>query len=134
MPQTFIVDQAATFSAVAFLESTPKPVFGSRTGEQATTRDGVPQWEVQVIGGFRDQFGKNAHEVIKINVASHRDPGEGLAAYTPVIMSNFVVGVTPTEQYEDKKTGQTKVRGGSIWYRADRIESAIPTRPQRGEG
>jgi len=121
MPQMFIVDQAATFSAVAFLESSPKIAFGKET--QDTTKDGTPKWEVQLIGGFRDQFGKNAHEVIKVNVTSPKDPGEGLNPYTPVHMTNFTVGVTPPEERTDGQ-GRKKIVGGTVWYRADSIQAA----------
>ncbi|MEU4541705.1 hypothetical protein AB0G15_43450 [Streptosporangium sp. NPDC023825] len=134
MPQTFIVDQAATFSGLAFLESKPKLKFGSRD-VQDTTSDGTPKWEVQLIGGFRDQFGQNAHEVIRVNIASHRDPGEGLGQYTPVHMIRFVVGVTPAEKRVDGQ-GREKITGGTVWYRADGIQSAMPgnTRQAKAEG
>jgi hypothetical protein len=124
MPQTFIVDQAATFSALAFLESNPKMKFG-QANVQDTAADGTPKWEVQLIGGFRDQFGKNAHEVIKVNVTSYRNPGEGLGPYTPVHMTNFVIGVTPAEKRVDGQ-GREKITGGTVWYRADGIQSALP--------
>ncbi|WP_207921586.1 hypothetical protein, partial [Micromonospora sp. KC721] len=39
MPQTFIVDQAATFQAVAFLGAEPRIEFGTRD-KQETTKDG----------------------------------------------------------------------------------------------
>ncbi|TDB64685.1 hypothetical protein, partial [Micromonospora sp. KC721] len=53
MPQTFIVDQAATFQAVAFLGAEPRIEFGTRD-KQETTKDGLPRWDVQVVAGFRD--------------------------------------------------------------------------------
>ena len=40
MPATFVVDQAATFSAVVLLSCEPKLAFGS--DQQDKTRDGVP--------------------------------------------------------------------------------------------
>lgn len=133
MPQMFVIDQAATFSAVAFLESSPKMAYG-RDGVQDTTRDGIPKWEVQLIGGFRDQFGKSAHEVIKVNVTSPKDPGEGMGPYTPVHMIGFVIGVTPPEERTDNQ-GRKKIVGGTVWYRAERIEPAMPggARPKGGE-
>jgi hypothetical protein len=45
MPQTFIVDQAATFQAVAFLSAAPKIEYGTRD-KQEMTKDGLPKWEV----------------------------------------------------------------------------------------
>lgn len=126
MPQTFFVDQAATFSGVAYLQSAPKMVFGQQDTKD-TTADGRIKWEVQVVAGFKDQFGNPQHEVIKVNVASHTDPGEGLNPYSPVHLINFVVGVVPAEMSTDRN-GAQKVKGGSVWYRADEIRStAVPS-------
>lgn len=134
MPQMFYVDQAATFTGVAFLQSAPKMAFGTR--EQDKTTDGLGKWEVQCVAGFRDQFGNPSHEVIKINVASHTDPGQGLNPYTPVQLVNFIVGVVPPEIRKNAQ-GQEKLVGGSTWYRADSIQStAQPSgrqRPAAGE-
>lgn len=124
MPQTFIVDQAATFSALAFLESAPKTKFGQQ-GVQDTDRDGTPKWEVQLIAGFRTAFGQTAHEVIKVNITSAKDPGEGLASYTPVHLGEFQIGVTPPEKRTDAQ-GREKITGGTVWYRAASITSALP--------
>ena len=118
MPQIFHVDQAATFTAVAFLEANPTLEFGSK--EQGRTADGLLKWDVQLVAGFRDQFGNSAHEVIKVGVAAGRNPGEGLAPYTPVHLINFVVGVVPPEMRKDNR-GQERVTGGTTWYRADEI-------------
>jgi hypothetical protein len=52
MPAQFVVDQAATFSAVVLLSSEPKRVFGSEDQDRA--KDGTPKWEVQCVCGFRD--------------------------------------------------------------------------------
>lgn len=119
MPQTFFIDQAATFSGVAFLQSAAKTVFGSPDVKD-TTQDGRIKWEVQLVAGFKDQFGNPSHEVIKVNVAAATDPGQGLGQYTPVQLVNFVVGVVPPEIRKDSR-GQEKVVGGSTWYRADEI-------------
>nr|WP_181411520.1 hypothetical protein [Nocardia aobensis] len=121
MPQIFAIDQAATFSGVAYLQSTPKTVFG-QPDVKDTTADGRIKWEVQLVAGFKDQFGNPSHEVIKVNVASHTDPGEGLNPYTPVQLINFVVGVVPPEMGQDRN-GNQKIRGGSTWFRADEIRS-----------
>lgn len=119
MPQIFAIDQAATFSGVAFLQATAKTVFG-QPDTKDTTQDGRIKWEVQLVAGFKDQFGNPSHEVIKVNVASHTDPGEGLAPYTPVQLVNFVVGVIPPEMGQDRNGG-AKIKGGSTWFRADEI-------------
>lgn len=126
MPQTFVVDQAATFSAVAFLEANPKMVFGKQ-GEQDMTADGTPKWEVQLVAGFK-QFGRSSHEVIKVGVSSHSFPGEGLAPYTPVQVVGFTVGVTPPEVRKDSQ-GREKLVGGSTWFRAEEIRPLTATAP-----
>jgi hypothetical protein len=130
MPQTFFVDQAATFSGVAYLQSTPRNVFG-QPNVQDKTADGLGKWEVQCVAGFRDQFGNPSHEVIKVNVAANRDPGDGLNPYTPVQLINFVVGVVPPEIRKDSR-GQEKVVGGSTWYRADEVRPI--SQPSGGAG
>jgi hypothetical protein len=112
MPQTFKVDQAATFQHVVLLSCEPKTAFGS--AEQAKTKDGTPRWELQLVGAFR-QFDRAANEVIKVGVDSHRNPAEGLAQFSPVRLRNFEVGVM-----ERQKDGQ--VVGVQVWYRCDGIE------------
>lgn len=124
MPQIFRVDQAATFVAVAFLSSAPKTKFG--TLDQDKTRDGLPKWEVQVVAAIRDGE-RTSNEVLKINLASPTDPGQGIGMYTPVQLVGMAIGVTPAEQVTDQRTGQTKVRGGSVWYRADAIRATSAT-------
>ncbi|MEU4345774.1 hypothetical protein AB0H00_31775 [Nocardia sp. NPDC023852] len=119
MPQTFVIDQAATFTGVAFLKAIPKTVFG-KPDEQDRTPDGRLKWDVQLVAGFRDQFGGDQHEVIKVNVASNVDPGQGLGQYTPVQLVNFVVGVVPPEVRKDNRGGE-KLVGGTTWYRADEV-------------
>lgn len=122
MPQTFIVDQAATFQGVAFLSSEPKMKFG--TEMQETTKDGTPKWEVQLIASFRDGFGRASNEVIKVGYAGPKNPGEGLGMYTPVQLVNFTVGVMERTAREDK----SKVIGVQVWYRCDGL------RPLNGSG
>lgn len=128
MPQTFIVDQAATFQAVAFLAADPKMEFGSRD-RQETTKDGIPKWEVQLVAGF-NQFGKVVSEVIKVGVASYKNPAEGLSMYTPVHLINFTVGVTPAEERTNDK-GVKRIVGGTAWYRCDEIRSALAPAPSK---
>jgi hypothetical protein len=123
MPQTFIVDQAATFEAVAYLSCEPKIAFGTRD-RQETTADGTPKWSVELVAGFR-QFGKVTSEVIKVSVTSVKNPGEGLSMYTPVHLVNFTVGVNAPEERINEKTGQKRIVGGTAWYRCDEIRSAI---------
>lgn len=133
MPQTFVIDQAATFAGVAFLQAEPRLAFG--TQDQDRTADGTPKWDVQLVAGFRDTFGRSQHEVIKVGVAAHKNPGEGLGPYTPVQLVNFVVGVVPPEVRKDAR-GQERLTGGTTWYRADEIRpiSATGGRRQASEG
>lgn len=116
MPQTFIVDQGATFQAVAFLGAEPKIEFGSRD-KQEMTRDGLPKWDIQVVCGFKDNFGKVNNEVLKVGFAGPKNPAEFLGMYTPVHLVNFTVGVMPKTAKEDKD----KVIGFTVWYRCDDI-------------
>jgi hypothetical protein len=119
MPQTFVIDQAATFTGVAFLDCKPKTVFG-KPDEHDRTPDGRLKWDVSLVAGFRDQFGASQHEVIHVNVASSGNPGDGIGAYTPVQLVNFVVGVVPPEVRKNAR-GEEKLTGGTTWYRADEI-------------
>lgn len=128
MPQTFVIDQAATFAGVAFLESAPRLAFG--TQDQDRTADGTPKWDISLVAGFKDSFGRNQHEVIKVGIASHQNPGDGLNPYTPVQLVNFVVGVVPPEVRKDNR-GQEKLVGGTTWYRADGLQSAVAPAPRR---
>jgi hypothetical protein len=123
MPQTFIVDQAATFQAVAFLGATPKLQFGSQM--QDTDKAGVPKWEVTVIATFADNFGKQNHETIKVGVTSPKNPGEGLNMYTPVALHHFTVGVMD-KTITDKNTGEIKVVGAQVWYRCEGLRPVQP--------
>jgi hypothetical protein len=116
MPQTFIVDQAKTFQAVAFLGAEPRIEFGTRD-KQELTRDGMPKWDVQVVAGFRDNFGKVQNEVIKVSYAGPKNPADVLGMYTPVHLVNFTVGVMPKTAKDDKD----KVIGFNVWYRAEEI-------------
>jgi hypothetical protein len=126
MPQTFKIDQAATFSGVVLLSIEPKPVFGS--DDQDRTTDGVPKWEAQVAAGFR-QFGRTVNEVLKIGLVSHANPADGLTPYQPVQLVDFEVGVMPQTR-TNKETGEEKITGVQVWYRCAEIRplSAVGTR------
>jgi hypothetical protein len=49
---------------------------------------------VHLAAGFR-QFGKINNEILKVRVACHTIPGDGLAPYPPVELVGFEVGVMP---------------------------------------
>ena len=129
MPQTFIVDQAATFQAVAFLSAEPRLVFGQQVQEK--TKDGIPKWDLQVVAGFRDNFGKVNNEVMKVSYASHTNPVTELGMYTPVHLVGFTVGVMEKTAKEDR----SRVIGFTVWYRCDEIRpyTVVPPSGKRGE-
>lgn len=121
MPQVFVVDQGATFEAVALLGCNPKTKFGSQ--EQDVNSAGVPKWELEVVASFKDSFGKTTHETMKVGVAAPKNPADGLGMYTPVQLVNFVVGVMDKTSV-DKRTGEIRATGAQIWYRCDAIRPA----------
>lgn len=119
MPQTFKIDQAATFDGVILLSVEPKVAFGGT--EQDRTKDGTPRWEAQVVAGFK-AFDRTANEVLKIGVASYVDPMESLTPYTPVQLVDFEVGVMARER-RNKDTGASEQVGVQIWYRCGGIRA-----------
>lgn len=114
--QAFVVNQAETFSGLAALQSEPKAQFG--TGEQDTTKDGVPKWTVQLIAGFVDQFGKSQNEILNVTVASKDDPLAKVGQFTPVSLKGFQVGVM------DRRDRQGNVLGAQVYFRAEAVEPA----------
>jgi hypothetical protein len=120
--QTFVIDQAATFQALAFLSIEPRMEFGSAE-RQETDREGTPKWDVQLVGAFRGPGGKLSNEVIKVGMTSVKRPGEGLSMYQPVHLVNFVVGITPAKE-RTGRDGERRVTGGTAWYRCDDIRPA----------
>ena len=126
----FKIDQAASFQGVAFLSCAPKTAFGSTA--QETTKDGTPKWAVEVIASNLDQFGKAANAVIKIGVASHTPPCQGLVMYTPVHLIDFEVGVMEKTR-KNPQTGEEKILGVQVWFRASEIRPITATGKQRGE-
>ena len=125
----FKVDQAATFQAVLFLSSDPKTAFKSDRQEMTKGDDPTPKWEVQVVAMTRDAFGRPQNAVLKVGIASHKNPGEGLMPSTPVGFANFEVGVMEKTK-RNPETGEEKVIGVTVWYRAAAIKAlaAVPTK------
>lgn len=123
----FKIDQAATFSALAFAGCEPRMRMGERD-VQDVTKDGVPKWNVTLFVSYRDNFDRAQHDTLKVGVASQKDPGEGLATYMPVRLVNFVVGVM------DRRNRDGEVTGAQVWYRADAVEPlAYPSPARKGE-
>ncbi len=123
MPQTFRIDQAATFDGVILLSVEPKLAFGGT--EQDRTKDGLPKWEAQVVAGFK-AFDRTNNEVLKIGLASYTNPMEGLTPYAPVQLIDFEVGVMARER-RNKETGASEMTGVQIWYRCGEIRSTSAT-------
>jgi hypothetical protein len=117
VPQTFKIDQAATFDGVILLSVEPKVAFGGT--EQDRNKDGLPKWEAQVVAGFK-AFDRTNNEVLKIGLASYTNPMDGLTAYTPVQLVDFEVGVMARER-RNKDTGASEMTGVQIWYRCGEI-------------
>jgi hypothetical protein len=123
MPQTYKIDQAATFAGVILLSVEPKIAFNST--EQERTTDGVPKWEAQLVAGFR-QFGRTNNEVLKVGLISHTNPGDGVAPYTPVELVEFELGVM------ERKNRQGEITGVQVWYRAGELRSTAAINHRRG--
>jgi hypothetical protein len=124
--QSFKIDQAATFTGMAFLSVEPKVKFGET--EQERTSTGVPKWEVQLIAGFHGFGGKPTNEIMKVGVASHAKPAEGLAQYTPVELVDFELGVM------DRKAKDGTVLGAQVWYRCSEVRSTAAVHGKKSYG
>jgi len=120
MIQNYVIDQAATFDSIRLLTVAPKTAFGDQF-RQETTKDGVPKWEAQLVAGFR-QFGKTQNEIIKVGIAAERDPGEGIAPASPVLLVDFEIGVMEKTK-RDPNTGEERLIGVQVWYRCREIRS-----------
>jgi hypothetical protein len=116
----FKIDQAATFAGVAFLSCDPKTKFGARD-VQETTKDGIPKWDLQVVATFKSAFGTTS-EVLKVGVASHKNPADGLHPYTPIALNGFEVGVMEKTK-RNPETGEERVIGVQVWYRCADLRS-----------
>lgn len=121
MATNFVIDQAATFQHVVLLQSDPKLAFGSEA--QDATKDGLPLWTVQLVAA-QEQFGKTVNEVLKVTVASPKNPSDGVPPFAPVRLHGFSVGVMASTR-KDKTTGAETITGAQVYYRCDRIEAAI---------
>lgn len=119
MISNFKIDQTATFAGLVFLSCDPK--LGFQSTEQEKTKDGTPKWELQILGAFRDGFGKTNNEVVKVGIAAHHNPADGIAAFSPVQLVDFEVGVM--ERTKKDQNGQEKVIGVSVWFRASKLRS-----------
>ena len=125
MPGAFTIDTARTFALLMLMSTSPKAEFNSADQAQARSADGRPKWSAQVAATWLAEPGRRpVSEVLDITITSDRDPGEGLAPGSPVIVEGLRVGVSTPEKTE------RGVRGGRAWYQADALRSANGTRPK----
>lgn len=122
MLTNFKIDQGRTFAGVVFLSCQPKLKFGSQT-EQETTKDGRFKWDVEVLGAVYTPFGGTENQVLKVSMAAKTDPAEGVPPFQPVELGDFEVGVMADEK-KDRETGEKKIVGARVWYRASEIKLA----------
>lgn len=116
MQTMFVIDQDKTFGAAKFTKVgvAPKPKFGSETGEQATTKDGVPQWLTQLLVQYTNGFGGEVAEVLKLTIAAESDPGKSVPDMSPVVVEGLTVGVM------EGREGQ----GFNLFFRAESLAPA----------
>lgn len=126
MPTNFVIDQAASFRQAVLVQSDPKLRFGSDV-QETTKGTAIPVWTVQVLVS-QEQFGRLQNEIVKVTIASPKDPQEGIPPFSPVRLHNLQVGVMATSK-RDKETGAETVTGAGVYFRADRIEAAIQNVP-----
>jgi hypothetical protein len=121
VPQTFKVDQAATFTKVILLEVEPKVAYGS--DQQERNREGVLRWSAQVVAGFR-AFDRSSNEVLKIGFDSETEPQ--IEPYTPIELVDFEIGFMAKER-KNKETGASEMTGVSVWCRCREIRPISST-------
>ena len=106
MPQNFKIDQAATFESVLFLSCEAKTAFGDQY-RQETTKDGLPKWQLQLVGRFR-QFGRATNEIINVGIVAEGNPAEDLTPATPVHLIDFEIGVMDRKDRDGKTSPAPK--------------------------
>lgn len=129
-PNSFKIDQAATFQMVMVMDVAPKLKFGSQT-DQECMKDGTPKWVAQVAAGFRT-FGAPRFAVLSITIASHEDPRQGVQPGMPVELVGLEVGVMD-KKIKDRESGQERIVGAQVYYRAEGIRPIGATAHKRGE-
>lgn len=130
-PNSFKIDQAATFQMVMAMDIAPKLKFGSDS-DQECLKDGTPKWVAQVTAGFRT-FGAPKFAVLPVTIASHEDPSQGIQPGTPVELVGLEVGVMD-KKIRDRETKEEKVVGAQVYYRAEGIRPVGATSHKRSGG
>jgi len=129
MAQNFKVDQAGTFAGpLVFIQCVEKRAINAagQSAGQAKTNDGTPKWELHLLGLFNGFGGQITPEVIKVGIASVKNPAEGLSPQTPVVLDGLELGVM--EKTRKLSSGEEKIIGVNVWHRAEGI------RPFSGQG
>lgn len=122
----FKIDQASTFSGIVFVQADPKLEMG--TNRQATTKDGTPKWDVQVMAAQRGQFdgAPSVNKVLKVGVASHTNPADAMPVpFCAVHLIDLEVGVM--EKTRRNPDGSEKVIGAQTWLRASEVRPLSAT-------
>jgi hypothetical protein len=133
MPGSYVIDQAATFEQCFAMSASPRLKFGSTTGEQDTTRDGVLKWTVQAAVTIRSDRPEMPaqSDLINVSIAQAAYPLEGFGPGTPVAFEGLRVGTTPPEAGDNGR-----IRGGKLWFTCTGVRPAVPAahRPAKQEG
>ena len=90
---TFKIDQGASFALAILMSAKPKPAFKdgkSLEGVQSTTKDGVPQWVVQVSVADRE---RGDAELLKVTVTSHQNPADVAQVGMPIFFEGLGIGL-----------------------------------------
>lgn len=120
MAQNFKVDQAGTFAGpLVFIQCVEKRAMN--VAGQAKTSDGIPKWELHLLGMFNGFGGQITPEVIKVGIASVKNPAEGLAPQAPVVLDGLELGVM--EKTKKLPSGEERIIGVNVWHRAEGIRS-----------
>lgn len=125
-PQTYKIDQAATFGQLVLLQVEPKSFNG---GPQETTKAGDLKWEAQFLAGFRGFGDKQEYSTIKVGLVGAKNPGEGIAPMSPVELIGFEIGVM--ERTKKLPDGTEKIIGVTVWHRAESMRSTASTGSKR---
>lgn len=122
MAQNFKIDVQGTFVAPPlFLQCAPKTKFGSDV--QDVTKNGLPKWEVHLLGMFAGFNGAPAPEVLKVGFVG-KNPALELQANTQVVVDGLEVGVMEKTK-KNPETGEERIIGVTVWYRAESMHPAF---------
>ena len=127
-PNTFKIDQAATFEALMALSGGPKTAFGDQY-RQEMTKDGLGKWELELAARFR-VFGRSTNKIIKVGLVAESDPFAGVDFPAFVQLVDLEIGVM------DKTNREGQPVGAQVWYRCAEVRAldASGGSARRGRG